>query len=49
MVAAGGPIISALQRVSRSMPIVFAQSIDPVGSGVVASLARPGGNATGFT
>ncbi len=30
------------------MPIVFAQSIDPVGAGVAASLARPGGNATGF-
>jgi putative ABC transport system substrate-binding protein len=49
LVAAGGPIISAMQRVSRTVPIVFAQSIDPVGSGVVASLARPGGNATGFT
>jgi putative ABC transport system substrate-binding protein len=37
-----------LQRVSRTVPIVFAQSIDPVGAGVAASLARPGGNATGF-
>ena len=31
------------------MPIVFARSIDPVGAGFVASLARPGGNITGFT
>jgi ABC-type uncharacterized transport system substrate-binding protein len=49
MVAAGGPVISALQRATRTVPIVFAQSIDPVGAGVVASLSRPGGNATGFT
>jgi putative ABC transport system substrate-binding protein len=48
IVAAGGVIVSLLQRVSRTVPIVFAQSIDPVGAGVVASLARPGGNATGF-
>jgi putative tryptophan/tyrosine transport system substrate-binding protein len=48
IVAAGGAIVSRLQRVSRTVPIVFAQSIDPVGAGVVASLARPGGNATGF-
>ena len=48
IVAAGGVIVSLLQRVSRNVPIVFAQSIDPVGAGVVASLARPGGNATGF-
>ena len=34
---------------SRTVPIVFAQSIDPVGSGIVESLARPGGNTTGFT
>src|SRR5262245_22529416 len=49
MVAAGGPAVSAIQRASHTVPIVFAQSIDPVGSGIVASLAQPGGNATGFT
>ena len=38
-----------LQRVSRTVPIVFTQVIDPVGSGLVASMARPGENATGFT
>src|SRR5262245_37875347 len=38
-----------LQRVSRTVPIVFTQVIDPVGSGLVASMARPDGNATGFT
>ena len=48
IVAAGGAIVTALRRVSRTVPIVFAQSIDPVGSGIAASLARPGGNATGF-
>jgi putative ABC transport system substrate-binding protein len=48
MLAAGGPIIRAMQQATRTLPIVFAQSIDPVGAGVVASLARPGGNVTGF-
>jgi putative ABC transport system substrate-binding protein len=38
----------ALQRETRTVPIVFAQSNDPVGEGLVASLARPGGNITGF-
>ena len=38
----------AVQAASRRVPIVFVQSIDPIGGGVVASLARPGGNATGF-
>ena len=49
MVAAGGPVVRALQGASSTVPIVFAQSIDPVGAGIVASLARPGGNVTGFT
>jgi putative ABC transport system substrate-binding protein len=49
IVAAGGPVVAAVQRASRTVPIVFAQSIDPVGAGHVASLARPGGNVTGFT
>jgi putative ABC transport system substrate-binding protein len=42
------PSVFALQRVTRTVPIVFAGVIDPVGSGLVRSLARPGGNATGF-
>ena len=39
----------ALQRATRDIPIVFAQVTDPVGAGFVNSLARPGGNITGFT
>jgi putative tryptophan/tyrosine transport system substrate-binding protein len=39
----------ALMEATRSLPIVFVQTVDPVGSGYVASLARPDGNATGFT
>ena len=42
------PIVAALQQVTRVVPIVFAGLIDPVGAGLVASLARPGGNTTGF-
>jgi putative ABC transport system substrate-binding protein len=41
--------ISALQKATHTIPIVFVQVSDPVGRGVVASLARPGSNATGFT
>src|SRR5215813_3697307 len=49
VMAAGATIVAALQRASRSVPIVFVNVTDPVGGGLVASLARPGGNATGFT
>jgi putative ABC transport system substrate-binding protein len=41
--------LKAMLRESPSLPIVFVQINDPVGSGLVASLARPGGNITGFT
>jgi putative ABC transport system substrate-binding protein len=42
------PAALALQRETRTIPIVFVSVSDPIGSGVVASLARPGGNITGF-
>ena len=44
-----GASLTALQQATRTVPIVFVGAIDPVGAGEVASLARPGGNATGFT
>ena len=47
--ATSGVSIGPLQQAHSSIPIVFAQTIDPVGQGVVESLSRPGGNATGFT
>jgi putative ABC transport system substrate-binding protein len=43
-----GSVVGALQQASRTVPIVFVTTIDPVGGGWVESLARPGGNATGF-
>jgi putative ABC transport system substrate-binding protein len=41
--------LAAMQRTTRSVPIVFANIVDPVGAGYITSLARPGGNITGFT
>jgi ABC-type uncharacterized transport system substrate-binding protein len=49
ILASGVPVVTALLQATRTVPIVFAQIVDPVGSGLVASLARPGANATGFT
>src|SRR5262245_25177795 len=49
ILASGQPSVVALQHATRTVPIVFLQVADPVGAGFVASLARPGGNATGFT
>jgi putative tryptophan/tyrosine transport system substrate-binding protein len=43
------PVISALARETQTIPIVFAIVIDPIGNGFAESLARPGGNITGFT
>ncbi|MGA9203372.1 MAG: ABC transporter substrate-binding protein, partial [Pseudolabrys sp.] len=48
ILATASPTVAALQAVTRTVPIVFAGTIDPVGAGFVDSLARPGGNATGF-
>ena len=49
ILAATSTSVAARQRITRTIPIVFVQVIDPVSAGFVASLARPGGNATGFT
>jgi putative tryptophan/tyrosine transport system substrate-binding protein len=48
ILAAGSFGVGQLQQVTRTVPIVFVNVIDPVGGGFVESLARPGGNATGF-
>jgi putative ABC transport system substrate-binding protein len=48
ILASGTLAVTALQHISRTLPIVFAAVADPVGAGFVDSLARPGGNATGF-
>jgi putative ABC transport system substrate-binding protein len=49
VLAVGGTAVGELQQASRTVPIVFVNVTDPVSRGLVASLARPGGNATGFT
>jgi putative ABC transport system substrate-binding protein len=49
ILASGGTVVGALLQATRTVPIVFTQTPDPVAAGFVASLARPSGNATGFT
>jgi ABC-type uncharacterized transport system substrate-binding protein len=49
ILASGGTVVGALLEATRSTPIVFTLTVDPVGAGFVASLARPGRNVTGFT
>ena len=49
ILATGSPTLEPLLQTTRTLPIVFVQIADPVGAGLVESLARPGGNATGFT
>jgi putative ABC transport system substrate-binding protein len=48
MMATGGASVGALLQASKTIPVVFANVPDPVGSGFVESLSRPGGSATGF-
>jgi putative tryptophan/tyrosine transport system substrate-binding protein len=48
LVAQSRPATAALQRETRTIPIVFNFVIDPIGAGFITSLARPGGNITGF-
>ena len=49
VVATGGRVIPVLLQISRTVPIVAPGASDPVGVGWATSLARPGGNLTGFT
>ena len=49
IVAYGTAAVQAAQRATRTIPIVIAAAVDPVGSGIVASLSRPGGNTTGLS
>jgi putative tryptophan/tyrosine transport system substrate-binding protein len=48
IIASGTPPVAAAKNATQTIPIVFIASIDPVATGTVASLARPGGNVTGF-
>ena len=49
IVTYGTPAVAATKQATQAIPIVFAVAGDPVGSGLVASLARPGGNVTGLS
>ena len=48
ILASSGAVVGPLRRATRTIPIVFTETSDPVGAGFVESLARPGGNVTGF-
>ena len=49
ILATATPVMVALQQATHTVPIVFVQVADPVSAGFITSLAKPGGNATGFT
>jgi putative ABC transport system substrate-binding protein len=49
ILTSGTVVVAAMIQATRTIPIVFVQAVDPVGAGFVESLARPGGNVTGFT
>jgi len=48
VIGVSSAVVSTLQQVTRTMPIVFVNVVDPLGAGLIESMARPGGNATGF-
>jgi ABC-type uncharacterized transport system substrate-binding protein len=49
ILTSGSLVVGPMVRATRNIPIVFLQVIDPVGSGLIESMAQPGGNVTGFT
>src|SRR6266481_445719 len=49
IVTGGTPVVLAMRQATTAIPIVFSSAGDPVGTGLVASLARPGGNVTGLS